>query len=237
MKPIIGITSSTQKHNGLDSVSVHQKYVDSVITAGGIPFVLPIGNRETAKKSAEFCDGILLSGGEDLNPVSYDETPHPDVGKVNSKRDDFEIALVKYTREQKKPIFAICRGIASLNVALGGKLIQDVHSQLEKSIKHYQEAARGEVTHHVKVEKESLLHEITGQDELQVNSFHHQAVGRLADELKVSAKAPDGVIEAIEGKSRNPMMLAVQWHPEEMAHENEDMHKLFKAFVQEATKP
>ncbi|MBS2967580.1 gamma-glutamyl-gamma-aminobutyrate hydrolase family protein [Metabacillus sp. KIGAM252] len=234
-KPIIGITGSQKEVNGIDHSFVHAKYPEAVLRAGGIPVILPLGNDGAAKAWMDTIDGLLLSGGEDVDPQSYGANPHPELGKVILERDETEIALVKEAEKQRTPIFAICRGIASLNVALGGTLTQDIHSQLEGGIKHHQEGSRINATHECNVEEGSRLHRILGDTKISINSMHHQALDQVADNLKVTAKAPDGVIEAVEGTDSDWSLLAVQWHPEEMAVKYESMQRLFDAFVEECS--
>lgn len=235
-KPVIGITSSVVDHNGIPSVHVHDKYIRSVIEAGGIPLVIPIGPEDMSGVWVSKCDGIILSGGEDVDPYSYGADPEPGLRKTIRQRDTTELSLIENACREKKPILAICRGIAMLNAALGGTVIQDIETELKEPIKHYQTAARPNATHDISISEDSLLYEIVGSAKTQVNSMHHQALGKIAPSLKSVAHAPDGVVEAVEGIDRQqPMMLGVQWHPEEMAMENKIMLKIFKKFVNECT--
>ncbi|WP_241680238.1 gamma-glutamyl-gamma-aminobutyrate hydrolase family protein [Metabacillus mangrovi] len=234
-KPIIGITGSQKDVKGIDHSFVHSKYPEAVIRAGGIPVILPIGNDETAKRWIDVIDGLLLSGGEDVDPQSYGANPHPELGPVTLERDETEIALVKEAEKKRTPIFAICRGIASLNTALGGTLTQDIHSQLDEGIKHHQEGSRINASHDCEIEEGSRLHSILGDTQVSINSMHHQALAHVAENLKVVARAPDGVIEAVEGTEKDWSVLAVQWHPEEMAVKYENMQRMFDVFVKECT--
>lgn len=236
-RPVIGISSSVTIHNGLPSVHLHQKYVSAVIDAGGLPIIIPIGDKEMEEEWASLCDGILLSGGEDVDPQSYDHEPDPELGKVNENRDKTEMGLIEYACKEKKPILAICRGIAVLNAALGGDIIQDIEKNDEDAIKHYQEAARPQATHEIEVEEGSRLYKIMeNNSKVRVNSMHHQAIGEVASNLKVVARASDGVIEGVEGKEQDPLLLGAQWHPEEMASENQLMANLFEELVKECRK-
>ncbi|MGD7008819.1 gamma-glutamyl-gamma-aminobutyrate hydrolase family protein [Metabacillus sp. 84] len=234
-KPIIGITGSQKDVNGIDHSFVHSKYPEAVLRAGGIPIILPIGTDEAAEAWVNMIDGLLLSGGEDVDPQSYGANPHPELGKTILERDETEIALVKAAEKERLPIFAICRGIASLNTALGGTLTQDIHSQLDDGIKHHQDGSRINASHDCEVEEGSRLHRILGDTRVSINSMHHQAIAHVADNLKVVARAPDGVIEAVEGTEADWSVLAVQWHPEEMAVKYENMQRLFDVFVEECT--
>ena len=185
-------------------------------------------------------DGLLLSGGEDVAPERYGETPHPTVTEVDPARDAFEIALIAEARQRDLPIFAICRGIQILNVACGGSLVQDIPSQLSGPMDHnftvppHQPFSRA---HEVWIEKDSLLaallrERLSDADSCEVNSRHHQSVKTLAPGFKVSATAPDGVIEAIEDPAAT-FCLGVQWHPENFWRTGE-FRSLFEGFLNAA---
>ena len=185
-------------------------------------------------------DGLLLSGGEDVAPERYGESPHPTVTEVDPARDAFEIALIAEARQRDLPIFAICRGIQILNVACGGSLVQDIPSQLSGPMDHnftvppHQPFSRA---HEVWIEKDSLLaallrERLSDADSCEVNSRHHQSVKTLAPGFKVSATAPDGVIEAIEDPAAT-FCLGVQWHPENFWRTGE-FRSLFEGFLNAA---
>jgi putative glutamine amidotransferase len=185
-------------------------------------------------------DGLLLTGGEDVAPERYGETPHPSVADVDPARDAFEIALIAEARQRDLPIFAICRGIQILNVACGGSLVQDIPTQLSGPMDHnftvppHQPFSRA---HEVWIEKDSLLaallrERLSDADACEVNSRHHQSVKTLAAGFKVSATAPDGVIEAIEDPAAT-FCLAVQWHPENFWRTGE-FRSLFEGFLNAA---
>ncbi|MDM5337494.1 gamma-glutamyl-gamma-aminobutyrate hydrolase family protein [Fictibacillus enclensis] len=234
-RPVIGITCSTKDIGGLETAYLHYSYTTSVMKAGGVPVILPMADKEIAREWAALCDGILLSGGEDMDPQQIGAEPHPNLGKVIPERDQTEMDLIEYAKEQEIPIFAICRGIQVLNGALGGSLYQDVYDEREKVIKHFQDGARDAATHSISIEEGSLLAEIIGSNETSVNSFHHGAVQEVAPGMKVTAKAPDGIIEAIESEDFNKnWILAVQWHPEDMTEVSEEMNRLFTYFVKAA---
>src|SRR5581483_2287297 len=185
-------------------------------------------------------DGLLLTGGEDVDPAQYGEARHPSVVDVDPRRDEFELALVREGRARRLPIFAICRGIQVLNVACGGSLVQDIRSQVPGALEHrlavppHQPIA---LAHEIWIEKDSLLARLMsdrlgGADTCQVNSRHHQAVRRVAPGFQVSATAPDGVIEAIEDPAAD-FCLGVQWHPENFWRTGE-FRPLFEGFVEAA---
>lgn len=228
MKPIIGITMTT--NNG--QYCINEAYVKSIIQAGGIPVNIPFGVESDVEQLLEGIDGLLLTGGVDVHPHFFDEEPHINIGQIMLERDEVELVLTEAALKKTMPIFGICRGIQLLNVALGGTLYQDINSQYEQEpILHQQNARRREASHYIEITKGSQLHEIFGKDKVAVNSFHHQALKKVPDIFEVTAKASDGIIEAIEMKDY-PYCVGVQWHPEEMAITGEEYaQKLFKSFI------
>ena len=228
MKPIIAITMTT--NNG--QYCINEAYVKSIIQAGGIPVNIPFGVGSDADQLLEGVDGLLLTGGVDVHPHFFDEEPHLKIGHIMLERDEVELVLTEAALKKNLPIFGICRGIQLLNVALGGTLYQDINSQYEnEAILHQQNARRREASHFIEITKGSLLHEIVGKEKVAVNSFHHQALKKVPDVFEVTAKASDGIIEAIEMKDY-PYCVGVQWHPEEMAIADDEHSKnLFKSFI------
>jgi putative glutamine amidotransferase len=187
--------------------------------------------------------GLLLTGGEDVEPSRYGESPHATVVETEAARDEFEIALIHAARASRLPIFAICRGIQVLNVACGGTLVQDIPSELPGAQTHSFPVPPNEsylLAHEVWLEKDALLSKLMRErladaDTVDVNSRHHQAVKVLAKGFRVSATAPDGVIEAIEDPGM-PFCLGVQWHPENFFRTGE-FRALFEGFVEAAAAP
>ena len=215
--PVIGISCST-----LPALEVgdHRRfalpdyYVECVVAAGGLPLILPNIDPDTAAAYLARLDGLVLSGGGDMDPHLFGEDPHPDLGLVDGRRDHFELELCRGIREQGIPVLAICRGIQVLNVAYGGTVIQDIPAQVEGALGHMQNAVRRTALGHaIDIEPGSHLHEIAGGDRTRVNSFHHQGVGRVPEGLAITARAPDGIIEALEDP-KHPWCVGVQWHPE-----------------------
>ncbi|MBS4171852.1 gamma-glutamyl-gamma-aminobutyrate hydrolase family protein [Bacillus sp. FJAT-49736] len=230
MKPIIGITS----HVELDSKhTLANDYIQAVIKAGGIPVILPIGIDSDVKQLAEKFDGLVLSGGGDIDPTLFGEEPHPHLGSISPGRDSLEVLLIQEMLQRDKPILAICRGIQILNIAAGGDMYQDIYHQMETPLlQHAQKAARSHLSHYVKVEPNSLLARIAGQTEFKVNSFHHQAVRNVEHPLVISAVASDGVIEAIESVEHS-FVVGVQWHPEPLSLNGDHISKrIFHKFVE-----
>ncbi|QGH33681.1 gamma-glutamyl-gamma-aminobutyrate hydrolase family protein [Gracilibacillus salitolerans] len=232
IKPVIGITSSIVSHNNIPSYNLHEKHIQSVMRAGGVPIIIPTGPEPMAEVWVSICNGIILSSGEDIDPNSFGANPSPKIQNTNKKRDLTEIELVKYAQKHRKPILGLCRGVTMLNVALGGTVIQDIETSNPNPINHNQQAARPEPTHYIQIDETSRLYQILSSSNIQVNSIHHQAIDQLAPNLKKVAVAPDGVIEAVEAIDKtSPMIIGVQWHPEEMASEDPSMQKLFDTFI------
>ncbi|SOC38246.1 gamma-glutamyl-gamma-aminobutyrate hydrolase family protein [Ureibacillus acetophenoni] len=232
MKPVIGLTLSVEN----DTSFINWRYTKSIIEAGGLPVGIPLWVEEDAEQLVQMFDGLVLSGGGDIHPHIFGEEPHQKLGPVNSDRDRMELALAKAAIKQGIPIFAICRGHQVLNVALGGTIYQDIYSQRKDIYLHSQTAPRHEGTHFISVSENSLLYKLLGKDKIVVNSFHHQAIKDVAPGVKVTGKANDGIIEAVEIKDY-PFCLSVQWHPEEMGMGgDEDSKKLFAAFIEASKK-
>lgn len=235
MKPIIAITACAE-----DDLSsrLNAAYSKSIIAAGGIPMIIPLGVEGDVAQILSISDGLLLSGGHDVHPFHFGAEPSPKLGQIYPERDTVELALTNAAMTRQMPIFGICRGIQLLNVALGGTLYQDIDSdyQSSKLLKHTQQAARGVATHYVNIGQDNLLMKIIEQEQIAVNSYHHQAINVLGETLNVAAKSNDGIIEAVVHSSL-PFCVGVQWHPEEQAlAEDEVARKLFKAFVEASLK-
>lgn len=227
---IVGITCDRSESAGMQTRQyLNEPYIQAVRSAGALPLLIPSIAPEDAARYLDLIDGLLLTGGGDVDPRCYGAYPHPALGEIDATRDQFELALVKAAWERRLPMMAICRGIQVLNVALGGTLYQDLPSEKPSGISHRQQEARPETTHGMHIEPGSRLYSLVGA-EMRVNSFHHQALDTVAPELVVSAYAPDGVIEAVESRSR-PNVLAVQCHPEETQIHDQNAQKLFREFV------
>lgn len=226
MKPAIGITCSFDPASGRNSLP--SGYDLAVLEAGGLPLLLSNNAVGCVDALLSLCDGLLLSGGVDVNPVLFDQQPHPQLGEICPQRDEMELALCRAALAAGKPIFGVCRGIQLLNLVCGGTLVQDLPSERPDAIKHSQQCPSAQGTHWVSVRSGSLLHRIIGKDRLLTNSHHHQAVAGPAPGFAVSAVTADGVVEAIERADR--WVLGVQWHPENM-RETPDSRALFQAFV------
>lgn len=230
MRPMIGVTLGDGDEPGL--YAMREDYVRSVEQAGAIPVVLPPVRPEDVTTLLDRLDGVLLSGGVDVDPVLYGQAPHPKLGRVNRRRDDFELALTREALRRDQPILAICRGHQVLNVATGGTLVQDIPSIIEGGMEHAAPGPRWRRSHRVDVTASSRLREILGQGAFSVNSIHHQAVDRLGEGLAVSARCPeDGVIEGLEMPGRR-FVIAVQWHPESFWSRPDPFQRLFDAHTE-----
>jgi len=212
--PLIGISGA---HASNGATQVNSAYIESVLRAGGVPVVLPINdNLEVLKKMIASIDALIMTGGEDVDPLkNYDEEPIPGLGEINPERDAFDIALIKFALERGIPLLGICRGHQIMNVACGGTLYQDIPSQFRTSnlLKHRQQAPYWYGTHRVELDQNSVLARILGKTTVITNTFHHQAVKDIAPGFIVTGRTSDGVIEAMEMKG-NPCVFSVQFHPE-----------------------
>ena len=237
MSRLVGITGNTTPKTAQNEArqTLNRAYVRAVEAAGGVPLILPITtNPDTIHRCLDAIDGVLLSGGVDVEPGRYGQEPHPTVDTTDADRDAAEIALIRAALERDKPIFAICRGLQILNVALGGTLIQDLPTEKPSTIIHSQSERnipRPETVHSIQIDSDSRLARIVGANVMQVNSLHHQALSEIADGLSVTARAEDGVIEAAEMTDRR-FVVAIQCHPEELAAWQPESKRLFSAFIE-----
>ena len=231
MKPLIGIASDVQQVEGKrDRAFAYTTYIDTLRSAGAIPVLIP-PQPENAAEIVEALDGLLLAGGEDCDPALYGEEPLESVHPMDPRRQSNDLTLARVARERGIPTLGICLGLQVMNVAGGGTLVQDIDSQLETEIRHAS-IPEDRARHDVIVEKGTRLAGIVPAIELNVNSSHHQAIKDVAEGLRVTAHAPDGVVEGIED-ARHPFYLGVQWHPEDMGGEG-SAASLFAAFVDAA---
>lgn len=235
-RPIIGISTSIIIDGGGMFPGYHRSYVNrdyvrSVLAAGGVPVMLPMtDDKEAVETALSLCDGLILSGGQDVYPLNYGEEPHRAIGEVLPERDDFDYGLYRLAKERKMPVLGICRGAQIIATAEGGSLYQDL-SMIKDALKHSQGHSPSMPSHHITVSGGTKLHGILGADRATVNSFHHQVIRDPGKDMIISAKADDGVIEAIEHKDAD-FIMAVQWHPEMMHATSDQMLGIFRALVQ-----
>lgn len=235
-KPLIGITadyfSSNSDKPNLNIQGVPNNYVAAVVRAGGLPVLIPLSLADDELRDLYArVQGVLVPGGGDVDPVRFGAPRHPRTHEIVPERDRLELAWLKRAAGDGKPLFGICRGAQVLNVALGGTLWQDLASEYPGAPQHYapKDAPDDHLMHSVKVEEESGLARLLGQPMVDVNSRHHQALRDVAAGLAVVARAPDGVIEAVEMPA-HPFALGVQWHPENFT-DRPEMRALFERFV------
>ncbi|MSR66525.1 MAG: gamma-glutamyl-gamma-aminobutyrate hydrolase family protein [Pedosphaera sp.] len=245
-RPLILVAPSTQKR-GIEfadhSVSLSNYYCRAIIAGGGLPVITPLTERtRIIAASVARCDGVMLTGGDDLQPDLYDaqlpEALRKKVVGTDPLRDLFEMELIDQSLRQGKPLLAICRGHQALNVALGGTLITDIPTEAAGAMEHRRQDASTDTVQEIRIDPETIMRHIFATDRLRVNSAHHQAVGRIANPLRATARTDDGLVEAIELKPEeagvSPFLLGVQFHPERLFEKHAEFLKMFKAFVDAA---
>lgn len=234
--PLIGITTSRiYNRYGFSQIGITEAYIEAISHAGGTPLLIPLGLPDEAYAALlEHLDGVLFTGGGDVQPERYGDQPNSLVREMDPDRDRVEISLLQDCLPGQKPFLGICRGIQLINVAMGGSLYEDLQTQFPGAQRHqfFPEKPRSFPAHRVQIESKSRLAGVLGTTQIDVNSLHHQGIRQLAEGLSASAYAPDGLIEAFELPDY-PFGLAVQWHPEWM-QEHEPMQALFQAFTQAA---
>jgi putative glutamine amidotransferase len=215
---VIGIAGThafgmKERFKNYSQTYVNQDNVTSIIKAGALPIILPIiGSEVLAKKYIEMIDGLVLTGGKDIDPDLYNEERDDKIGVVCNQRDQSDSLYFNIALNSNTPILAICRGMQIANVLLGGTLHQDIGSfkRTDESFSHDQKIEPGNKVHDIAIEKDSFLFKVLNSEVEKVNSFHHQVIKKVAPSLKVTAKSNDGVIEALELDKENKFLLAVQ---------------------------
>ena len=231
----VAVTAGIRQDGDTSRVRLTAAYVTALETAGLVPIIIPpLSDERAAAAILESVSGLVLTGGGDVDPARYGETPHTKIRSVSAARDATETALVQEARNRGMPVLAICRGIQILNVALGGTLVQDISTECDTDISHDDEGARDSRAHDITIEPGSRIAAAMGTDNCAVNSFHHQSVKQVAEGMRITARSPDGVVEGLESVSDDWWVLGVQWHPEEMNESPEPWDRgLFKAFAQQ----
>lgn len=244
-RPVIGIPTQTLQAievipAGLPpSWVMNQRYFQAVTSVGAVPWMVPLMDNDPATMRAIYdrLDGIFIAGGVDVDPSSYGEERHGKCGVGDLPRDHVELMFTRWALEEGKPVFGVCRGMQIINVATGGTLYQDCEALYADAIKHdYFPGAgweRDYLAHEVRIAPDTRLRRLFGAETVMVNSMHHQAVRELGDGLTISAFAPDGMIEAVEGTA-HPFLVGVQWHPEMLVDTDVGTRRLFEEFIEAA---
>ncbi len=241
-RPVVGIPTQTLQSLGGVSSKIppswvmSQRYIQTLTSAGAIPWMIPLVDEDTLRGVYEELDAIFLPGGADIDPLTYGADPHPLCDKTDRERDRVEVLLAKWALADAKPVLGVCRGMQLINVAAGGTLYQDLAQDLPGSIKHDyfpfsdKNYARDYLAHEVSVVEGTKLAEILGPGPVRVNSMHHQGIRELGRGLVATAEAPDGLIEALEGDG-DSYLVAVQWHPEALTDNDASSWTLFDDFL------
>jgi putative glutamine amidotransferase len=234
MLPRIAVLCGLEGDGGGRDQAPHA-YSEAVAAGGGAPLLVPcMADEEQLRSVLDVCQGLLITGGVDVDPQCYGNEPHRALGQISPERDRLdEVAVAWAMSDPGLPVLGICRGIQSLNAFCGGTLIQDIPSEVTGALKHGQQAPRWHGTHTLTVESGTLLAEIVGTEPLLVNTFHHQAVREAAPGWSISARAADGVVEAIEDRA-GTFRVGVQCHPEHMIRHEPRLLRLFERFIAEA---
>lgn len=242
-KVVIGITSSFEKiidpvsFTGYVRIGTSHDYIQSIEATNAIPFVLaPTHLKSVIEGMISNIDGLILTGGKDINPLMYNEEPQIGLGDLSPERDVFEKILLDEAIKQQKPVLGICRGMQFINVYFGGTLFQDLNKNDAKYLKHVHQNHPALITHYVNIKSNSFLATIGLESQIGVNSFHHQAINRLGKDLTVTALANDQIIEGIELINEKTFIVGVQWHPEMMNKTDKNAQKIFISFIEEVKK-
>jgi putative glutamine amidotransferase len=218
---------------GKNRFYLRKDYSEAIFETGGTPVLLPlIPHKDFTRELLKNLDAVIISGSNsDVDPHLYGEEPHPKLASVMTRRDQTDLYLLESVFQERKPLLAICFGIQILNVFLGGTLWQDVDSQVQGAVKHSQDSSDGYRSHSISIRSASLLHELAGGRQTHVNSYHHQAIHKVAGQLIPTAKASDGIVEAVELRDKKHFVLGLQWHPEIGWEKDKLSRQIFLRFV------
>jgi putative glutamine amidotransferase len=221
---------------GGDRFYLRKQYSEAIVHAGGSPVLIPlIPDKAFADALTADLDGIVLSGSNsDVAPHRYRQEPHPQVGSVLTRRDQTDLLLLEGVFKKRKPLLAICFGIQILNVFLGGTLWQDIPSQIKDAVQHDQTSSEDYHSHSLRIKSGSLLYSLARYSEIRVNSYHHQAIRDLSRKLIPVASSPDGIVEAVELRTKRQFLIGVQWHPEIGWETDSLSQNIFGCFVEAA---
>lgn len=236
--PLIGVSGNEAEFSTLPRkptlITMGLNYIRGVMAAGGLPIIIPpLLDEDQLRDVFTRLDGLLLTGGGDIDPAIFGEEQHPATCGISQNRDRVELALARWALAEEKPMLAICRGIQVMNIAAGGTLIQDIPMQVERPLTHSAstDTPRDYFAHTVGVDENSRLAKILGSTVVGTNSWHHQSCKAAGAGLVYTAWSPDGIVEAAEAPGHR-FAIGVQWHPEEMFHNRADMLALFKALAE-----
>lgn len=236
-RPLVALTTTIEEKGGdyqQPRITLYTNYITGLQRAGLVPVLItPAHSEEVIEQIISVCSGLVLSGGDDIDPARYGQEPAPELGPINPPRDAAELSALAAASERDIPILAICRGHQLLNVFFGGSLCQDVATGMPEAVSHVQSSPWGSHHHDVTVAANTRLRRAIGRARLEINSFHHQAIDQLAPGLEVTARADDGLIEAVESREHS-WVVGVQWHPERYearAADTEPNVRLFLAFA------
>lgn len=235
MAPLIGIPCRSETKDGGTHYAMRATYVRAVELAGGAPVLIPLQlAEETLRAILARLDGLLLAGGVDVHPKEFGQVVEPFCGDIDAARDETELRVTRWALAEDKPVFGICRGIQLLNVAAGGDLYQDIPAQLQTEVWHQHRPGDpyNRLAHAIEIQTASRVARALGATRVEVNSLHHQALKQVAPGLQVVARAPDGVVEAVESADGR-FVVGVQFHPEWLL-DDARMVRLFEAFVASA---
>ena len=244
-RPTIGIP--TQTLHAIDGIPeglppswvMNQRYYHAITSVGGVPWMVPLlyDDLGTLREIFDRLDAVLLAGGVDMDPATYGVEKSALCGSIDPARDAVELQLARWALEEKKPLFGICRGLQVINVAQGGTLYQDVGAEYPGAIKHDYFPTTGYVrehlAHEVSLAEDSRLRRVFDRDRIPVNSMHHQGIRRLGEGLRITATAPDGLIEGVEAPNGH-YLVAVQWHPEVFEATDRNVYNLLRDFIKAA---
>jgi putative glutamine amidotransferase len=231
--PFVIVSATTEIIRNVPRVRVNEAYTDALTSAGLIPVVLPPMDPSLAAAALNDVAGLVLTGGEDMDPRLFGEDRHAATGEAHAGRDAYELALARAACNLRIPTLAICRGLQVMNVALGGTLVQDIPTQRPGTIDHDPSGKRADRVHRVDVEASSRLARALGATLVFTNSSHHQSVRDVGGDLRITAKSEDDIVEGVESLDPAWWMVGVQWHPEELTATAEDWdRRLFGAFAE-----
>jgi putative glutamine amidotransferase len=240
-RPLIGIPAWRRPAPPKDVIAdgVSSSYIEALSAAGAVPLIVPLSaDRDAQEVLFSLLDGLLLAGGEDIAPQHYGEPPSPHLGAIAAERDELELDWIQRAWVADLPMFCICRGIQVLNVALGGKLYQDIPSECERALRHHDGLTPPgwlEMRHRLIVEPDSQLAAWLGTCDLPVNSLHHQSIKTLAPGLRKVGQAEDGIVEAVEATD-GKLALGIQCHPERLWQSDPRWAEVFRNFVRSCEK-